>query len=498
MTKSPQSSSTKIRKLSPTAAALSHIQRAHSQANEYEGALILTEARPRWSSLQTAEGPPSNWDGRADPDDASDREPPAKKKNNPWPVRIFLISLVFPWDFHLGPMRLSAYRFVLLALLGSCLVLLIAGKVGKVRFADLAVLLFALWSALSLIVDNGFATAMQPAGIQVVETFGAYLLARCWIRDFDDLQKAVRLLFWIVVILMPFAVVECFGGGNVLRTAMGVIWPTAIFAPEHRLGLTRVMSVFEHPILFGLSTGSILALNYFVGDYNERLMKRYLKSAVILGTASLSLSTGPIFSTILQIILISWNTVLYRIRYRWKIFIAILILLLIPLELLANRSPLSIMTQMVVIDPQTYWYRRLIWDYGSATALNHPLFGIGLGDWERPAWMPNDTIDNFWLVEAIRYGLPAPILLLSAGISISLAMAGKRNFEKRLDDVRTGYIITMVFFFQIGWTVHFWSSTYVLALFLLGSGVWLLDAPPGGSEKTVAKAGPPGWRVPPP
>ena len=34
----------------------------------------------------------------------------------------------------------------------------------------------------------------------------------------------------------------------------------------------------------------------------------------------------------------------------------------------------------------------------------------------------------------------------------------------------------MTAFFMVGWTVHFWGATYVLFLFLLGSGVWILDA----------------------
>jgi hypothetical protein len=34
----------------------------------------------------------------------------------------------------------------------------------------------------------------------------------------------------------------------------------------------------------------------------------------------------------------------------------------------------------------------------------------------------------------------------------------------------------MTGFFLVGWTVAFWDAAYVLFLFLLGSGVWILDA----------------------
>ena len=33
----------------------------------------------------------------------------------------------------------------------------------------------------------------------------------------------------------------------------------------------------------------------------------------------------------------------------------------------------------------------------------------------------------------------------------------------------------MTAFFLVGWTVHFWDAAYVLFLFLMGSGVWMLD-----------------------
>ncbi len=51
-----------------------------------------------------------------------------------------------------------------------------------------------------------------------------------------------------------------------------------------------------------------------------------------------------------------------------------------------------------------------------------------------------------------------------------------------------GFLGTMVGMFLAGWAVHFWNETYVLMMFLMGSGVWLLDhhetppAPPPSSR----------------
>ena len=85
------------------------------------------------------------------------------------------------------------------------------------------------------------------------------------------------------------------------------------------------------------------------------------------------------------------------------------------------------------------------------------------------------SIDNFWLFHAVRYGLPAAFLMLLAFFSIFLAVSFKKGLDARLGEYRTGFLITMTAFFVVAWTVHFWDAAYVVFLFLMGSGVWMLD-----------------------
>ncbi|RVD59180.1 O-antigen ligase domain-containing protein [Mesorhizobium sp. M2D.F.Ca.ET.185.01.1.1] len=407
-----------------------------------------------------------------------------------WPVWVFLISLAIPWVFYLGPLRLSVYRLVLLALIVPSVVRLLSGKAGRIRVADIAILMLAVWSVIGLVANHGLTVGLQSAGILFLETVGPYMLARSWVRDADDFQNAVRVLFWIVVALMPFAIVECLGGGNLLLKAFSVVLSVNDYPTVERLGHTRVISVFDHPILFGLNVGSILALTYLVLGYKQSAVHRNFKVALIVVTAATSLSSGPIAGMAAQVFLLLWNVLLRANRHRWKILIGGVFVLVVGAQIFSNRSAISIVTQMIVLDPQTYWYRRLIWEYGSTSVLNHPIFGIGMNDWDRPGWMPNATIDNFWLVEAMRFGIAAPILLLLAGLSTGIAMTLRKNFDERVDHFQTAYLITLGFLFFIGWTVHFWNSTYVLALFLLGSGVWILDAKSAQNEPADTDASP--------
>jgi hypothetical protein len=236
-----------------------------------------------------------------------------------------------------------------------------------------------------------------------------------------------------------------------------------------------VQSVFDHPILFGLCSASILAPAHLVLGYQKSFFQRSFRTLIVGGTALMSLSAGPMGAVVAQGFLLSWNGLLWGIRSRWKILIVILVCLVLLIEMVANRSALNIIVSFIVLDSGSYWYRTLIWTYGSETALNHPLFGVGLNDWERPAWMPTASIDNFWLFLAIRAGLPAAFLMLLAFLWIYLAVSLKKGLEGRLVDYRTGFLISMTGFFLMGWTVSLWDNAYVLFLFMMGSGVWMLD-----------------------
>ena len=208
------------------------------------------------------------------------------------PVTLFLVTLIVPWVIYLDALRMSVYRFVLIAMLLPCLLMWIYGKAGRLRLADFVLLLYTGWVAISLNENHALdekAHSAQTAGIVFIETIGPYLLARCYIRDAASFRKMVRWLCWIVLFLLPFAVVEVVTGQDVLRELFAMISPVVeLQEREVRLGLTRVVSVFEHPILYGVFTGSIVALVYLT----ERRM-RWLLAPAVAATSALALSAGP-------------------------------------------------------------------------------------------------------------------------------------------------------------------------------------------------------------
>ncbi|PTM97184.1 O-antigen ligase family protein [Mycoplana dimorpha] len=399
----------------------------------------------------------------------------SKNTRLPWPVQAFLVGLVTPWIIPIGPMNLSVYRIVLLLMLLPCLFAWVRGKAGPIRFADVTVILFSLWSSLSLAIVGGPFAMIEAIGMLNIETLGAYFLARCYIRTADDFHAMVRFVCKLIIILLPFAIYESLTSHKPLLTTLALVFPTVdITTMEPRMGLWRVQGPFNHSILYGTFCGSLVVLAYAVLGYGKGGRALWLPAVMSL-SAFLSLSSAPIAGLLLQWGLVGWQRALRAFRYRWALLFGILFMGYLAVEIGSNQTAVQFYISRFTFDPQTGWMRLAIWDSGTASVANHPVFGIGLGTWVRPWWMP-ESVDNFWLLIAMRHGIPAIILLLACYGSLLFGAAFKKGLDEREAAYRSGYVICMTVFLIVGSTVHFWAAVYVWFLFLMGSGAWILDA----------------------
>lgn len=405
-------------------------------------------------------------------------------------VKLFMIGLVIPWIVPIGSVHLPVYRMVLVLTLLPSMATWLQGKVGGVKAADIGLLLYCIWAGIALAVAQGAGVALQPSASLFIDGMGAYLLARCHIRNAADLSNMVQFMMKLIMCLLPFAVFEWLTGDKLLLTAFGAIFPTVDLTPmDPRMGLWRVQGPFGHPILFGVFCGSMLALTSLVAK-----SRRGLLVCLVAGATFLSMSSAPIAGAALQVALLCWNRFLHNFPGRWKILWGFAFLGYLIVEFGSNQTPAQFYVSHFTFDSQTGWYRLLIWDYGSASVANNPIFGIGLNDWKRPFWMASTSVDNFWLLTAMRYGLPAFFLLVVSWLSIWIALARKKNLDPALGDYRMAYLICMITFVFVGSTVHFWESAYAWFFFLGGCGVWLLDAK--SSHQVAARRGVRAGRLP--
>ncbi len=131
-------------------------------------------------------------------------------------LAIFFIALVIPGSVTIGSLTVNPSRIVLLIVFVPLFLRWFTGKAGRIAPADIGVLLYCFWVALSLFVLFGL-RRIPSAGIQFVEMFGGYLVGRTLIRNSEDYRTFVRYFFYALVFLFPFALVEFVTGSSPLR-----------------------------------------------------------------------------------------------------------------------------------------------------------------------------------------------------------------------------------------------------------------------------------------
>ncbi|ETW13194.1 O-antigen polymerase [Roseivivax marinus] len=401
----------------------------------------------------------------------------SQARTGPWPAKLLLFTLAVPFFFPVGPLFLTADRFLLLLLFLPCMKIWLSGGAGRIILPDIALILFCLWTVLSMVVVDGASSVVEASGINTVETLGAYLVGRCFVRSAADFRSVARFLVLMILAMLPFALHETLTGQNYLLSVANKVWPSYADVPkEPRWGLDRVALTFYHPILFGVFCGSGFAICYFVLGYDRPRIIRIAQTALVALVATLSLSSGPLTALVSQASLIAWDSALHRFRKRWTVLLCGVGTLWISLEIAANRSVPELFLTYFAFNPSTAYNRIRIWEFGVLSIQQHPLFGIGLsGDWVRPWWM-GDSMDMFWIVSAVRHGLPAGLLMHLAFMSMVILVALKPRLGDRDASYRLGFLVCMTGFYLAGWTVHYWKVIYVLFMLLLGSGAWLLGA----------------------
>lgn len=435
--------------------------------------------------------PPSRTAGHAEA-----RPKQQRSASIPFHMYFLLVLIAFlglPWVFHIGPMRMSSYRIVLCLAVLPSLIYWVRGKAGGIKVADLCVIAFSGWIALSMIMLNG-SVGVQSAGITVLETIAPYFLARCCIRSADDFRLFGKALFLLIAMLLPLVAIEAVTGVNVIFRVLGSLFPTYDMVGMTRSGLFRAQGPFAHPILLGLVCSTSFSIAYLVLGYGASMMGRCVLAGTVALATMCAISSGPLLGVALQCMLIAWKRLADKIGL--QVVWSTTLLLYSAAQIICwvtGRSLLTVTISRLTFDPMSYWFRNLIWEYGWSSVLNNPWLGTGLNEWARPSWMPS-SIDNIWLYFAVKHGLPASFLLALSVICCLLLVGLKRGLDCKHKDYRCAYLATVISCCLVGLTVHFWDGAYVLMFCILGSGIWIADvktvaAKPQRLQRRVASVG---------
>ena len=394
------------------------------------------------------------------------------------PVVIYLLAVMLPIGFQLGPVYMTGVRLVLIFMIIPLAVQLAMGRYGRVLLTDMLFFAHVLWIVVALAVNNP-EQVVANAGSTGIEFIGGYMLGRAFIRTPADMVALIRMLTAIALCLLPFAIVEALTGkALILQTINSLPGISSLKDIEigKRMGLYRVQTVFAHPIHSGLFCTIVVSLA-FVGLKGIYSTTRRLIGALGVGLIGfLALSSGALLAIVLQIMLITWAFVFAKYPRRWLILLGLFACAYIAISLLSNRPPLRVFMSYATFSPHTAYMRSIIFDWGMINVWANPIFGIGLNDWVRASYM-GSTIDNFWLLTAMRYGIPG-FLTLAIGYGLAIWKIGRRQFDADLVlwQLRRAWVFSFAGLTFTLCTVHIWHTVFSFVFFMFGAGMWMLTA----------------------
>lgn len=399
---------------------------------------------------------------------------------------VFLITLCIPGTLAVGGLQLNLYKTFLLFTTIPLGVLWLRGRAGPIVATDLLMLGYATWQVLSLGIHHGIAR-VPYMGTNFVESFGAYLVGRVLVTGPGRFLAFFRYLLLCFAVLLPFAFVELLTGRRLWSDLFGKVLTMGGYERgEKRMGLTRVALGFPHPIHVGFLASLAVANVYYI--FAGRWLRRLAFSGLAGVMVFVGLSSAPMLGVGLQGVMIAWDRIVRFLTGHWVLFGLIGFVSLAVLQMILPGGIIGYIVNEVIFNPYGGANRIDIFRYGIAEVWRNPVFGIGLNEWRRPYWQ-HSTLDNYWLLVTMRYGIPGFLLLASAIVVSALSIATAPRLDATAARYRTGYLIALASGIVVLCTVHIWDSPVAFFMAYLGAGAWFYAARETAAEDTSRERG---------
>jgi hypothetical protein len=321
----------------------------------------------------------------------------------------------------------------------------------------------AAWMLVSSYFNGGF----RPyVGAEAIEFLGAYLVGRAFVFGPSNLRTFVKALRQITVAVIALALLDFLARRNITLDVFGIP-----HGAQERYGSVRATSVFENAEHYG--TFCVGAAAIFL--YSERGIYRVLYVGLSFLGCALSLSSGPFIGLGIVMMLFFYDSMMKQRPWRWKALVTIVAGFFLIIFLFVAR-PLERFLVHFTLDPQTGFFRLSTWNAALPLIGESPFIGFGLielqaGDAQAYLW----SVDCLWLVEALRYGLPAVILLILTMFSPILRRRRMSAFGPSMYHDATGFSLAIVAIGIIGLTVHIWNGPWLFLSLCVGIRVSLAE-----------------------
>lgn len=387
---------------------------------------------------------------------------------------VLVYLLLIPQQFNptVAGIYLSPYRFYLI-----CVSVYLLGGVARqnLRFAwpDFFVIAASAWIWLASYMTSGSVqTAIVIGGSHSVDIMLAYFLVRMTIRTPDDFRYLLIMIVPGIAIVSAIVVTESVSRQLILQPLASALTglPNPLRA-EIRMGLLRGAGPFPHPILAGIFLASFISLYFLSG---LRGWPRLVGIAASVG-GMFTMSSAAMLGIVVGSILIFYDWLCERItNLTWRVFLFFAAILYGSVELTSNTGFYGLLIRYASLNTASAYNRVLIWEYGTDNIERSPWFGIGYADWDRPDWMHSGSFDHFWLIMALRFGIPETVMLLTATF-LGLIMLATNSLRMPPRDARLvrGIAISLAVFALGVNSVSLWLSALAWYFMLLGIAVSL-------------------------
>ena len=395
-----------------------------------------------------------------------------------WPAIIVVYAAIMPRELtvSIGTAALFPYRLALLSALPFLAFQALRNPV-RLHWIDGLVALVSSWILLSLILHESLQQALETGLALSLDFCLAYLVGRLSIRSTSDFRALFLAFLPGLTFIAAVSLYESVAHQHVLRPLIAELvgLPPPEIHDQVRFGLYRAAGPFPHPILGGVMLATLLPVAWLMFD------RGWLRTVSVFVAFSMifTVSTAAILVFLTGAVLMAAYEVQRRSGIPVWLISGIVAATLVGLIVAVSESGLlSFAARRVSISEASGQWRVLIWEFASQEVARHPLFGIGLRDWERPTWMFTDSIDAHFLLWSVRFGLPAGGGAFAVILGSAFYLLRNSRFQSyRARRISMGVAFSLIAFALSGFTVSLWEGVACCGLLLCGAAV-TIGTPP--------------------
>lgn len=353
-----------------------------------------------------------------------------------WPLVLLMYASLLPNEVHvvLAGQYFYPPRIVEFLVLPWLLSRMLQGRF-TFHPVDAGMFVGCAWMVLSFSLYYESFEGATRAFVIVFDMIVPYLIARIVIRSISDLRRTLIYFAPAIFIAGTMVVAESLIGTSIVKPLASSVFGhlprfegdvglnEARSGDAFRFGLLRAYGGFPHPILAGLFLVSSQAI------YASSGIRGWpFRFGVLAGfCAFLTVSSTAIVAFLLFVLLFAYDQVQRVTAFlSWRLLVLFASMFALVVEL-GTQSGLVNLVIRFTLDPSTGYYRRLIWKFGTISVEKHPWIGIGFTAYERLSWMV-PSIDNYWLLLAVRHGLIVPFAIL-ATVLPTIIMLSLRSLQ---------------------------------------------------------------------